>query len=147
MNWWFHLPLCRFALAHEGHTCRRRVILEYFQENPCSRSSEDECCDVCSGDHDMMDYQREMISIIKAAQEIPGYGEVKVREFLLVASYLHTCILTNKAFFLGMYAACPMDQRFLYRSHSASVASTSRSRDIWNWKRVCTQRGRLEKVD
>ena len=35
----------------------------------------------------MMDYQREMISIIKAAQEIPGYAEVKVREFMLVASY------------------------------------------------------------
>ena len=35
----------------------------------------------------MVYYQREMISIIKAAQEIPGYGEVKVREFLLVASY------------------------------------------------------------
>ena len=39
----------------------------------------------------MMDYQREMISIIKAAQEIPGYGEVKVREFLLVASYFVLC--------------------------------------------------------
>ena len=87
MNWWFHLLLCRFDLAHEGHTCRRRVILEYFQEDPCSGSSEDECCDVCSGDHDMMDCQKEMISIIKAAQEIPGYGEVKVRQCLLVASY------------------------------------------------------------
>ena len=74
----FHLLLCRFALGHEGHTCRRRVILEYFQEDPCSGSSEDECCDVCSGDHDMMDCQKEMISIIKAAQEIPGYGGVKV---------------------------------------------------------------------
>ena len=40
----------------------------------------------------MMDYQREMISIIKAAQEIPGYGEVKVREFLLVASYFVLCV-------------------------------------------------------
>ena len=98
MNWWFHLLLCRFALAHEGHTCRRRVILEYFQEDPCSGSSEDECCDVCSGDHDMMDYQKEMTSIIKAAQEIPGYGEVKVRQCLLVASYIfcalyvHACL-------------------------------------------------------
>ena len=36
----------------------------------------------------MMDYQKEMISIIKAAQEIPGYDEVKVRQCLLVASYI-----------------------------------------------------------
>ena len=34
-----------------------------------------------------MDYQREMISFIKPAQIIPGYGEVKVQQCLLVASY------------------------------------------------------------
>ena len=35
----------------------------------------------------MMDYQREMLSFIKPAQIIPGYGEVKVQQCLLVASY------------------------------------------------------------
>lgn len=34
-----------------------------------------------------MDYQREMISFIKPAQIIPGYGEVKVQQCLLVAFY------------------------------------------------------------
>ena len=70
------LLFCRFALAHEGRMCRRTVTLAFFQEDPSSGS---ECCDVCSGEDDLKDYQGEMVSIIKAAQEIPGYGEVKVR--------------------------------------------------------------------
>ena len=86
MNWWFHLLLCRFSLAHEGHTCRRYVILEYFQEQKQKQRGWVLWC-MCLGDHDMMDYQREMISFIKPAQIIPGYGEVKVQQRLLVASY------------------------------------------------------------
>ena len=57
---------------------RRVVTLDFFQEDPCSGSC-DECCDVCSGDHNLKDYQGEIVSIIKVAQEIPGFGEVKVR--------------------------------------------------------------------
>ena len=57
--------LYRFALVHEGHTCPRHAILEKI----LSGSSEDECC---LGDHDMTNNQREMISIIKSAQEILG---------------------------------------------------------------------------
>ena len=64
------------------------MILEYFQEDPCSGSSEDECCDVCSGDHDMMDYQKEMISIIKAVQEIPGIWRSESKT-VLVSSILY----------------------------------------------------------
>ncbi len=46
-----------------------------------------ECCDVCSGDHDLKDYHGEIVSILKAAQEIPGYGEVKVRLSVILQTF------------------------------------------------------------
>ncbi len=69
----------RFALAHEGHKCRRAVILEFFDEPvPSGKGGESGCCDVCSSDYTMTDYKDELVSIIQVAQDIPGYGEVKV---------------------------------------------------------------------
>ena len=106
--------LCRFALAHEGRMCCRVVTLDFFDEDPCSGSCDSECCDVCSGEHNLKDYQGEIVSIIKAAQEIPGYGEVKVRLHDLFGSlsvnspFCNVCITYNiseSSLFLGMQLA------------------------------------------
>ena len=40
--------------------------------------AEKECCDVCFGQPEMVDYQDEVLAVIKVVQEIPGYGEQKV---------------------------------------------------------------------
>ena len=66
---------CRFALSHEGNKCRRETIVQYFGEDVSAAVLEEGCCDVCLSQPEMVDYQDEVLAVIKVVQEIPGYGE------------------------------------------------------------------------
>ena len=59
--------------------CRRNVLLEYLGEESNIPPAETGCCDVCSCDFELIDYQKEVLAAIQAVQEIPNYGEQKVR--------------------------------------------------------------------
>ena len=74
-----YISVFRFALAHEGKMCRRNVLLEYLGEESNTALAENGCCDVCSSDLELIDYQKEVSAAIQAVQEIPDYGERKVR--------------------------------------------------------------------
>lgn len=74
-----YIPVLRFALAHEGKMCRRNVLLEYLGEELDIPPAETGCCDVCSCNFELIDYQKEVLAAIQAVQEIPNYGERKVR--------------------------------------------------------------------
>ena len=70
----------RFALAHLVNSCRRKVILEYFKEE-CNISGYTGayCFDVCSSPLLVANCQSEMTAVIRAATELSGFGEEKVR--------------------------------------------------------------------
>ena len=76
---YIYISVLRFALAHEGKMCRRNVLLEYLGEESNTALAENECCDVCSSDLELIDNQKEVSAAIQAVQEIPDYGERKVR--------------------------------------------------------------------
>ena len=59
--------------------CRRNVLLEYLGEESNIPLAKTGCCDVCSSDFELIDYQKEVLAVIQAVQEIPNYGERKVR--------------------------------------------------------------------
>ena len=72
----------RFCFAHLNVNCRRKLILEYFEE-PCSSEVTEvmgQCCDVCSltSDTEVVDCQREISAIVQTVEEIPNVGEKKV---------------------------------------------------------------------
>ena len=74
-----YIPILRFALAHEGKMCHKNVLLEYLGEESNIPTAETGCCDVCSSDFELIDYQKEVLATIQAVQEIPNYGKRKVR--------------------------------------------------------------------
>lgn len=57
--------------------CRRKAILEYFQEDLISSHHTGVCCDVCEtySSNNLQDCMEEMATILHAVQEIPGNGE------------------------------------------------------------------------
>ena len=73
----------RFVYAHLNGKCRRRVILEYFGEDPSTASAPtSQCCDICiTSPQDLVDVQKQMEIIVKATLElcaINATGEKKV---------------------------------------------------------------------
>lgn len=68
----------RYALAHLSGKCRRKIILEYFEEECDLEDAIEHCCDVCQQDCPTRDHKEEMIAIVKAVDQIPDKGEKKV---------------------------------------------------------------------
>lgn len=63
--------------AHLIGECRRKVILDYFEEDSVVTSVP--CCGVCECPPRHVEDRREEVAVILGAvQEIPGNGEVKV---------------------------------------------------------------------
>lgn len=62
----------RYALAHLSGKCRRKIILEYFEEE-CDLEDAIEQHDCLTRDH-----KEEMTAIVKAVEQIPDKGEKKV---------------------------------------------------------------------
>ena len=130
----------------------RHAILEKI----FSGSSEDECC---SGDHDMTNNQREMISIIQSAQEILGQGEIKVRLavytdweeqqsiVVLVSSILFqipVCTLCIHACTLVQYGTHILfDQQSIFSWHACSLPNGSEAPAVYksNSESVPTTQG------
>lgn len=77
----------RFCLAHLHAKCRRKVILEYFEESHHVENVEvmGQCCDVCSQSDSIMmiNCEKEMTAIMQTVKEIPSMGEKKVGKILL----------------------------------------------------------------
>jgi len=69
--------------------CRRNVFLEYLGEDVSTATAENGCCDVCSSNCELVDYQKEVCAAIQAVQELPSYGERKVS---LQQGCMCTCI-------------------------------------------------------
>ena len=56
-----YIPVLRFALVHEGKMCHKNVLLEYLGEESNIPPAETGCCDVCSSDFELIDYQKEVL--------------------------------------------------------------------------------------
>ena len=129
MVYLLHIPVLRFALAHEGRMCRRSVLLEYLGEESSAASAENGCCDDCSSDLELMDYQKEVLAAIQAVQEIPNYGERKVRLYQGCVVTVHQgCVIivtppyflhSSPSGFVGQEASMSgkFSRQFLLRQH------------------------------
>ena len=62
---YIYIPVFRFALAHEGKMCHRNVLCEYLGEELNIPPAETGCCDVCSSDFELIDYQKEVLTAIQ----------------------------------------------------------------------------------
>ena len=70
----------RFINSSIAGVCCRKVLLDYFDEDTKRISSEAVCCYVCDSvkPEDMRDAQDEIKLVLKAVEDQPGFGEVKV---------------------------------------------------------------------
>lgn len=69
----------RFAYGHLYGKCRRKIILEYFEEDiTCHSVTDGVCCDVCETEYDMKECQDEIMSIVEAVKDNPNKGEKQV---------------------------------------------------------------------
>lgn len=77
--------------------CRRKVILKHFGEDATNSIAQGKCCDVCEMAKEVCDRQAEILAILKAVREIPGYGESKVcshsiYKYSMLFKYLISCM-------------------------------------------------------
>ena len=72
--------------------CRRKAILEYFQEEE-EPVADDRCCDVCEANSTMEDCQDNIRTLLEATKEISVLGEKKVEyNSELCTSTLSVCL-------------------------------------------------------
>ena len=71
--------LYRFVLANIGGICRRKVLLEYFDQDTSDLVCTGHCCDVCVATTEEKDMQDEMKAVVQGVQSLTNKGEKKVR--------------------------------------------------------------------
>lgn len=65
--------------SHLIGQCQRKVIMDYFEEGSAISPVSYSCCDVCENQsEDILDRREEVVTVLRAVQEIPGNGEIKV---------------------------------------------------------------------
>lgn len=83
----------RFVCADLIGKCRRKVILEYFDENLDSVSITGVCCDVCTTRQDnTKECTDHMLIVTKATEALTGRGEKKASIFCIPMQIFHQCI-------------------------------------------------------
>ena len=85
---------CRFVYSDVGGICRRKIILEYFGEDTALTET-DHCCDACESTLDMKDAQKQLVAILNAVVEKPGFGEKKVCMSFSVEHIFHVFTLNR----------------------------------------------------
>ena len=72
----------RYALAHHHRKCRRRVILDHFEESENKVEIDGQCCDVCSQSElrevDTCECKEEIAAVLKVIKDFPNKGAKKV---------------------------------------------------------------------
>ena len=58
--------------------CRRRAILDYFEESKDKPVVSGRCCDVCEAQLAKTDHHEIVAVVLAAVNELSGYGEKKV---------------------------------------------------------------------
>ncbi len=87
-------PLYRFVLADLGGQCRRKAILEHFEENTASVSTTGVCCDVCQCDQmESTNASGHMEVVLNAVKDYGDHGEKKVH----VCTYIRMCMHTDSS--------------------------------------------------
>ena len=73
-------------LSHQGGICRRKTILELFDESTTEYETGGGCCDVCSTqkkpEPKMQDCTEELKVLVSAIDEIGSKGEVKLVQWI-----------------------------------------------------------------
>ena len=76
--------------------CRCKVILEFFEESTADFVYESICCCFCESckSEFFSDAQEEIKLVLEAVNDLPGFGEVKVIDFLpfIVIKIYSICI-------------------------------------------------------
>ena len=77
----YALPFC---YAHLPGKCRRKILLQSFGEHDFNlQCSDNSCSDVCQQElGTLVDRKRELSILIKAIDELPKMGEVKITEWI-----------------------------------------------------------------
>ena len=84
--------LCRFVLANLTGQCRRKTILEHFEESTANVLTTGMCCDVCQ--HDGIGSSNACVHmeiVLNAVKDYGGHGEKKVHRCTHTYTHLHTC--------------------------------------------------------
>ena len=76
----FALPFC---YAHLAGKCRTKILLQSFGEHDFNLQCSDNSCVVCQQElGTLVDRKRELSILIKAIDELPKMGEVKITEWI-----------------------------------------------------------------
>ena len=86
---------CRFVNSQLTSKCRREVLLEHFQEPKELAECEGPCCDVCEAQIECEDATTHIRTVLEVIQNMPNFGEVKVRRTHPLAKL--SCICTQIA--------------------------------------------------
>ena len=138
---YIYIPVLRFALAHEGKMCRRNVLLEYLGEESNTAPAENGCCDVCSSDFELIDYQKEVLAAIHAGcPRNSKLWEVRLYQGCVVTVHQGCVIIVTPPYlsysspsgFMGQEATCPEDS-----------PDSSYFINIWDWRPIQHEHGRV----
>ena len=83
--------LCRFVLANLAGQCRRKTILEHFEESTANVLTTGVYCDVCQ--HDGIESSNACVHteiVLNAVKDYGGHRE-KVHRCTHIYTHLHTC--------------------------------------------------------
>lgn len=132
----------RYALAHLTGKCRRKVILEYFQECDSDPEVDAQCCDVCMQSESLQlesfECQEELAAIVEVVREFPNKGIKKVILCLiilpLISSHVTKCIFQVAELLRGYNKGKAIESTSLGTGASFRLSETAwRTRILQAW--------------
>ena len=116
-----------YVYGHLSGLCRRRTILDLFDEKETEATSLGECCDVCrkAPQVQLSDYKKEMKVLINALDEVGCKGEVKVAEWIRGSNISWTDSHNKKPFSYGNHCGKSITfwRTFIKQCHVLSLIS------------------------
>ena len=95
----------RYVLSHQSGICRRKMILELFDESTTEYETGGGCCDVCSTqkkpEPKMQDCTEELKVLVSAIDEIGSKGEVKLVQWIRGSHVAWTERFNTKSYSYG----------------------------------------------
>ena len=107
--------------------CRRRVLLDTFNEENTATNTSVECCDVCgkriSTDMEYTDYTEELKILLDALEQVGCKGEVKIAEWIRGSKISWTDAFSKKCLSYGNHRGKDLNfwRTFIKQCHVMSL--------------------------